>query len=529
MVLKKPYAFLIRHFKLIHLLICIPLVYLLIRTGAIANFLNSYVGANYYTSEINLAGTYINYFMYLAILLVLLLVLTIFFLMRQKKKDTRYYLFFLFYYILLFVLITFCHSILNQIEDVALAAQTVRIYRDLSFIVWLPQFFFIGYTFLRGIGFDLKKFNFDEDAKELEISDIDSEEFELVFGKDAYKYKRTIRRFFREFRYYVLENKVAFGILGGIIVVLLGTLLYLNFGVYNRVYRETQRVTHNNLSVSVEDSILTKLDLGGDEYATYYLALAVLIHNNSRTTASTLDYENFQISVGGRMISPTLDRSSQFPDLGLPYARNTSIAPGEEGTYVLVYEIDPGLIDQDMTLKILDSLTLEIGSVTPIYRTVNLNYETTSSSEVVREIDYNKILDLSGTAVGLTQIQIKDYQINSSYEYSYESCTYNYCQTLQNKVTSSTTSNLLILERMFQMDTYSTYYSVRRGSGSFVSDFLKVRYVVGDTTYTSEVSEVTPRELSDYWIFELPKNIENASTIDLIINIRGKEYIMHVK
>ena len=102
MVLKKPYAFLIRHFKLIHLLICIPLVYLLIRTGAIANFLNSYVSANYYTSEINLAGTYINYFMYLAILLVLLLVLTIFFLMRQKKKDTRYYLFFLFYYILLF-------------------------------------------------------------------------------------------------------------------------------------------------------------------------------------------------------------------------------------------------------------------------------------------------------------------------------------------------------------------------------------------------------------------------------------------
>ena len=90
MVLKKPYAFLIRHFKLIHLLICIPLVYLLIRTGAISNFLNAYVGANYYTSETNLAGTYINYFMYLAILLILLLVLTIFFLMKQKKKDTRY-------------------------------------------------------------------------------------------------------------------------------------------------------------------------------------------------------------------------------------------------------------------------------------------------------------------------------------------------------------------------------------------------------------------------------------------------------
>ena len=59
-VLKKPYAFLIKHFKLIHLLLCIPLVYLIIRTGAIATFLNSYVSANYFTTETNLAGTYIN-------------------------------------------------------------------------------------------------------------------------------------------------------------------------------------------------------------------------------------------------------------------------------------------------------------------------------------------------------------------------------------------------------------------------------------------------------------------------------------
>ena len=107
-VLKKPYAFLIKHFKLIHLLLCIPLIYLIFRTGAIATFLNSYVSANYFTSETNLAGTYINYFMYLAILLVLLFVLAIYFLMRQKKKDTKFYLFLMLYYIVLFVLISFC-------------------------------------------------------------------------------------------------------------------------------------------------------------------------------------------------------------------------------------------------------------------------------------------------------------------------------------------------------------------------------------------------------------------------------------
>jgi len=91
MVLKKPYAFLIKHFKLIHLLLCIPLIYLIIRTGAIASFLSSYVASNYYTKEINIAGTYINYFMYFAIILILGLVLSIYFLMKQKEKENISY------------------------------------------------------------------------------------------------------------------------------------------------------------------------------------------------------------------------------------------------------------------------------------------------------------------------------------------------------------------------------------------------------------------------------------------------------
>ena len=527
-VLKKPYAFLIKHFKLIHLLLCIPLVYLIIRTGAIATFLNSYVSANYFTTETNLAGTYINYFMYLAILLVLLIVLAIYFLMRQKKKDTKFYLFLMLYYIVLFVLVSFCYGILTQIEAATLTAQTVRVYRDIAFIVYLPQFFFLGYSVLRGIGFDIKKFNFDEDAKELEITDIDSEEFELVFGKNAYKYKRTARRFIREFKYYVLENKIAFSILAVIIVVVLGTLVYLNFGVYNRVYRQTQRISHNSLAVSVEEAMLTNLDLGGNVKDTYSMAIAVKIKNNGRS-ASTLDYENFRLSVSNRMIEPVLDRSANFPDLGLPYTRNTRIEAGSENVYVLVYEVDPSLINESMQLKILDSVTFEIGSVTPIYKTVRLNYEKVFETENVREVDFGKILELSDTRLGLTQIQINDYLISNSYEYSYQSCTNSICQNLKNKVVSGSSKTLLVLNRMFVLSNYTNYYEVRKGSSSFVTDFLKVRYTVNDKTYTSTISNLTPRELSDTWVFEIDQNIRNATKIDLLVNIRGKQYTMKIK
>ena len=156
MILRKPYAFLIKHFKLIHLLLCIPFVYLIIRFGAMSSFLSNYVRANYYTSEVNVAGTYINYFMYGAILLVILLALAIYFLMRKKEKDTKFYMAIIIYYIFLLIAITVYYSILGSIENATIEAQTVRVFRDLSYVIYLPQFFFLGYSALRGIGFDIK-------------------------------------------------------------------------------------------------------------------------------------------------------------------------------------------------------------------------------------------------------------------------------------------------------------------------------------------------------------------------------------
>ena len=523
MVLKKPYAFLIRHFKLIHLLLCIPLLYLVIRTGAIATFLAQYVSNNYYTTVTDLSATYINYFMYLAVLVVLLLVLAIYFLMRQKEKSTKFYLFLLLYYIVLFLLISFSHSILGSIETNEIEAQAVRMYRDIAFIVYIPQFFFLGYTALRGIGFDLKKFNFDEDVKELEITDIDDEEFELVFGKDTYKYKRNFRRFIREFKYYVLENKITFSILAGIILVVIGTVFYLNVEVFHKTVRQTKKMNHNNLIVTVTDSVLTNRDLGGNiiDKDKYYLALAVKITNKG-TISTTLDYENFRLEVGNRFILPTLDRSSYFADMGLTYARDTLIAAGEENVYVLTYEIDKDWLEKRIRLKILESVTLEVGSVTPIYTTVNLNYEKIFTNKEERTVEFGRILELSKTRIGFVQVELNKYDIKKSYEYTYNG-------NLKNKVVANSRDTLLILDRNFKIDQYSIYYKARKGEGSFVKDFLKLRYQVNGEQKTVNIINKTPKELTDTWVFDVPEEVTYADSIDLLVCLRGSTYVMRIK
>ncbi len=528
MVLRKPYAFLIKHFKLIHLLLCIPIVYLLIKTGAITSFFSDYVRANYYTNLTKISANYINYFMYFSVFIILALVLAVYFLMRQKKKNSKFYLFLMIYYLGLFILLTMCHGIMGKMETGDLTAQVVRSYRDISYMVYVPQFYFLIISLLRGIGFNIKKFNFDEDAKELEIDDYDNEEFELEIGKNSYIYQRKLRRFIREFKYYVLENKVVFTIMVSIFAVVLGTLLYLNFNVYNKKYHQTQKISHNGLTVTVMDSVLSNMDQGGKVITKdkIYLAVAVKI-KNTKAVDNVFDYENFQANVKNEMIRATLDKSDDFPDLGLSYSRDTKIPANSENTYVLTYEMPESYKDETITLKILDSLDVTIGSITSTYKTVKLNYDKVFDKKEVKTIDFGKILELSNTRLNMVKIKLNKAILTNSYEYSYKNCVYTICQDLKNKIVTKNNQNtLLVLERDFEIDTYTEYYKARKGTKSFVSDFLSLEYELDGTTKKATLLNRSTQDLSNTWIFEIPKEVQNISNASLIVNLRGQIYKM---
>ncbi len=536
MILKKPYAFLIKHFKIIHLLLSIPLLYLVIKTGAITSFFTSYINANYVTNLINIAGTYINYVMYFAIIIVLLITLAIYFLMRQKEKSTLFYFFLLSYYIALFILITFLYSAMNSIESATLTAQAARLYRDISFIAYIPQYLFLGYTILRGIGFNLKQFAFEDDMRQLEISDVDNEEFEVNIGKDLYKYKRGFRRFLREFKYYFLENKFVF--LSFIIIVVISslTIVYLNFEVYHKTYHQQQNISHNGLVFQVVDSVLSNRDLGGNIISNdkYFLAVALKV-NNRGTQSMVLDYQNFKIKKDNDYLVPTLDRGSYFIDLGIPYTRNTKINRNEEKTFVLTYEIDKKDIYKNLEMRILESLENTMTGITPVYKDVKLNYQVISDIKDVKTISLGKILLLSDTRIGLTQIQLSSYQITNAYTYTYQNCQSSKCQNLNgyvtvNPVTYGSNKMLLVVDRNFTIDKDTNYYVSRNSANSFVNDFLHVRYKLSDGTIKeAKVDSITPKELTDKWVLVVPSEISKAELIDLLVIIRGESYVMNLK
>lgn len=534
MVLKKPYAFLIKHFRMIHSILCLLFLYLLIKYGNIAGFFSDYVAANYSTYETNIASHYINIWMYLDIIVLLLTVFAIFSLMKQKEKSTRFYFWVLIFYIAIFVYTFFIYGVMFGIDDVALTSKAARLYRDFSYMAYLPQYFFLGYSALRAIGFDIKSFDFDLDMQELEISDTDDQEFEVNIGKDAYLYKRSFRRFIREISYYVREYEMV--IVGFLIILFLviGGATYMIFGVYHRSYNQQQRVNHNNLTVQVEDSELSMYDLGGRKIdGNYYLAVSLKVKNQG-IKSERLDYENFKIKLGKQFIIPTLDRGSYFLDLGIPYTRDTLISPGEETIFVLTYQIPQEFLRNDLKLQILELIQSSVTGLTSLYKEVKLDYDVVREKKEIQTQKVGKILEFTDSRLGYTKLHVQDYSISSTASYNYQKCSNNNCQDLKGEVTVDPVKygvgkKILKIDNIFTLDTGTKYFLARKGSGNFVKDFVRIRYNYNNTTKESSVLNLTPSIAKNVWFLLVPQEAERASKLDLVIEIRGKMYIVNLK
>ena len=72
---------------------------------------------------------------------------------------------------------------------------------------------------IRGLGFDIKKFNFTKDIQELNIEDIDSEEVEVNVNIDTKNIIRDINRRKRELGYWIKENLLFSIILISVILI----------------------------------------------------------------------------------------------------------------------------------------------------------------------------------------------------------------------------------------------------------------------------------------------------------------------
>ena len=326
MVLRRPYAFLIKHFRLIHLIITAIFLYIALETRKIYKFINTVIELNNNKYD---ASMYIKYGIIAYIAIALILCIIIYLLLKYKDKPRRIYLFTIVGYIIIAAFITALFGYMQGFSNNVIDAKTIRMYRDILLVVQLFEYLVIIFMLIRGLGFDIKKFNFSKDAQELNATLADSEEVEISTKIDTTNVARTIHKQGREFGYYYKEFRIYIII---VLVIVIGILCYKGYLYYSdklKTYKENDSIG-SKFNITIKNSYYHVTDDG------YYVIINFDI--NKLGNKEQLNAGNLSLISGKKVYSPDKQICNSFTKLGTCYKQH--YVGITVNNYILTYKVD---------------------------------------------------------------------------------------------------------------------------------------------------------------------------------------------
>ncbi len=136
MIIRKPFAFIIQKFKLLHFIILIPILYLIFMYYNLNNFFNRFVVDGYVTTINNAPEIYYSFLMIIASILIIIFYILLTSLFKKKNKYYFPYLLLTIFYFVVLVFSVFSKGLLVNAVNSELEASTSLIIRSLSSILF---------------------------------------------------------------------------------------------------------------------------------------------------------------------------------------------------------------------------------------------------------------------------------------------------------------------------------------------------------------------------------------------------------
>lgn len=531
MILRKPYAFLIKHFKLIHLILIFFSCYSIFRTRKLLDFFNEYVIDMVNVMGQDLTSTLIpNIYIFMP-LIIIILTSIILVVMVVKKKPNIFYIYNILVYVYVLITILSSNSILETLSRSLVDVRIIRLIRDLNSISFFVQFISIPIIAVRAVGFDIKKFNFKDDLKELEISDEDREEFEVQLNFDKNKVVRNFKKTKRFLKYKYKENKLLFNFtfLGTILTIIIFVVISTFFKT--NTINEKMTFSGNGFTMSVLESYLVNTDYKGQiiDEDFYYLVLKVKIKSNG--VAKKIDTATTKIMIGNYYYIPLLGYKEKFIDFGQVY-QNEKIG-NEYEEKVMLYKIPKQLIDNEMVFSFVNknSFTSDEGFKST---NVKIKYKDLTGINSNMKFKMGDELKFEKSILEQYKIKITDYEIQEKFKLQYNYCYSKKCYLSYDYLTPKLNTNyektLLKLTGEITTDkdvlkNYNLY--------QFIESFGKICYNIDGVLKTQKLSynNIVSNKVkhgNDIYI-EVPKEITDASDISIIFTIRDRIYEYKLK
>lgn len=538
MVVRKPYAFLIKHFKLIHLILAIFLIFIVNKTTNLYKFFANYAKNGFFGYTENLARSYITIFTFISLIIILFLSISIFILLRWKNKERNYYIILCLYYFLLFVVFIIFYYILETVEVTSIDLRLLRLYRDIILILIVPQYIFIAMTLARGLGFNVKKFNFEKDLEELKIERSDYEEIEITASADSYKVKRRIRRLFREFKYYLLENKFIFVIVIAIILVGIGFYVHFNRKPQNRIYKPGEIVSVNGISFKVVETYRTKIDYKGEVIKPNKEYILVLVEAKNITDKKRkLQRKDFNLVTSNYSIRPSFVKDEYFFDIGKSYSVDM-LYPGENNKFMLVFETEKGKLEKGKSKKVkpIKEYIFKLNSERNIAENSNIILKIKDYRNKIKTNNFNigEEIKFEGSTLEKGKIIVESFEIGDSFDtnfdYYIDEKRFTGTKHIIPKNIGGILNTVLKLKVSYFPNDKAYSYKYINTISNFIRKFCKIEYQINGEVKLSKVEVLyeSKNNIGEIYL-SVPEEIKNSDKAYIVIAIRDIKNLIKIK
>lgn len=523
MILRKPYAILIKNFRLIHAILAILMGYLFYRTNLIINFINEYIGSSQLKVKEDALDTLFGPTFFILVAFIIIFSLVVMALLTFKKKPIKFYLYNIFTYIYSLVIYIITFYLIQSLQHGLIDIKTLKLIQDFSTVALIFQATALVIVVIRTTGFNIKKFNFKEDLAALEIEDTDNEEFEVNLDVDTDKLMRKIRKRFRYTKYIYVENKLFINIMLVLFLTVGSLYAFLNIDVYSKTYKKEESFKTIQFIIGTSESYVSKYDFEGNVLEDGYSFVTV------RVNLKRLYYKNIPFNTGrlalvanNNLYYHNIEYRDELKDLGVSYL-NEKISRDKFDYYMMVFKVK----DEDIKEKMLMKYTDMTGDV------VKINVVPNNLDKKNKPINYKlgDEINFKDSILDNTVIKIDSYELNDSFKLDYNYCVGDSCYTSAEYVNVTATDNYnktllkivgsLSFDEKLPIIKYSSLYK-------FLDEFASIKYTIGNTTrrILIDSNEIKPKKTKaeNTYFLEVSNVLKDASSIILELNVRNKVY-----
>lgn len=524
MVLRKPYAFLIKHFKMIHLFLTGAILYLIVRMSHVIGFVNEYLDANIKLITLSQFRTVYNIFDFIIPVLILGFSIILFLIMTVKKKPNRFYLYSTIISVLLLILNIYGYITLRSLTEVWLQANRLSVMNDMYLFMMISFVVLCGMSLSRGLGFNIGRFDFNNDIADIDVSEEDNAEFEVSIDFDINDVKRDAKKQIRYMKYFYKENKTAILTVVGVFACF---ILIYSLGTFLRYRKDVTKgnlLSANGFDITVNNSYIIDTDAQGNDLAdnTHLLVVDVDVKNVGYLEGETLNTGLISLDIGSNTYHTTREYDTSAVDLGKVY-NDELVKYDTSMRRLLIFKVPTNRLFSRILFGIRDN-----GGNT-VYLKLNPKDLSDKKNKIV-EVFLGDELKLEESAIDNVNIKINKVETGDRFKLNY-----NYCINKTRCVNSieyltpiSALSNydktLLKLEGTFEVKDNLLF----KDFFSLFESFGYIEYKINGKTYRQtsgfkEAKSTKIKNLKAIYI-ETYNDLASADDICLGLKIRNTEY-----